>query len=248
MTKRSNGHSIVKEASAARVRLREAIKERSTDNQAVNVCQEAAKQAQQLLTAAQKRLDAFGDIDAKILDHRAKSYKQAALGGPKPELTLPKDLQAQAHQRDEAASAVAAAASAHSTLTRELEAAQRDLVQSDLQVVRAAEQVLIAEHATGRGEALADFWECIWATVDALEGLRTIVQLPAPLVQTLQSFQMRDYRQFAGGRNSQKAVAVSYWTAFRSALCDDAEATGPKKKTKSHDVATQNLDAEGEHV
>jgi hypothetical protein len=211
-----------------RAALRKAIAERDAANEAVRVASGPADRAGQLLRAAETKLAAFGDVDGAILKHRANSFKNAAQGGgSKPSLALPDDLLKKERGRDEAASAVAAARVAHSSLVGELAEAQAALRKAERKTLELAGQVLIAE-TTQQGNSLTTIWNDLWASIDALNALRsTGVQLPREVVRTLQSFEGLDHRQFPGNRNEQLARAVQYWKAYRNALYKSADATEP---------------------
>ena len=211
-----------------RAALREAIAERDAANEAVRVASGSADRARQLLRTAETKLAAFGDVHGAILKHRADSFKNAAQGGgSKPSLALPDDLLKKERGRDEAASAVAAAKVAHGSLVGELAEAQAALRKAERKTSELAGQVLIAETAE-QGVALNTIWSDLWATIDALNALRsTGIQLPREVVRTLQSFAGLDHRQFAGGFNQQLARGVQYWKAYRNALYKSADATEP---------------------
>ena len=210
-----------------RAALRKAIVEREAGREAVRTAGESADRAKQLLRAAEAKLIAFGDVDGAILKHRAASFKSAAQGGPTPSLALPAELLKRERARDEAASAVAAARAAHGSLVSELAEAQAALRKAETTVSELAGQVLIVETAE-QGGALTAIWNDLWATIDALNALRsTGVQLPREVVRTLQSFEGMDHRQFPGNRNEQLVRAIQYWKAYRNALCASADATQP---------------------
>jgi hypothetical protein len=207
--------------------LRKAITERDSAREKVRVAGESAECGKQLQRTAQRKLEQFGDVNDAILKHRAASFKSAAQGGPKPSLALPEDLVRRERARDEAASAVAAARAAHGSLVGELAEAQAALRKAETAVSELAGQILIAETAE-RGSALMAIWNDLWATIDALNALRsTGVQLPREVVRTLQSFEGMDHRQFPGNRNEQLARAVQHWKAYRQTLCKSADATEP---------------------
>jgi hypothetical protein len=207
--------------------LRKAIVERDAAKEKVRVAGESAEFGKQLLQTAQRKLEQFGDVDGAILKHRAASFKGAAQGGPKPSLGLPDDLVRRERARDEAASAVAAARAAHGSLVGELAEAQVALRKTESNVSELAGLVLIAETAE-QASALPTIWNDLWATIDALNGLRsTGVQLPREVVRTLQSFEGLDHRQFPGNQNQRLARAVQHWKAYRQTLCKNADATQP---------------------
>jgi hypothetical protein len=207
--------------------LRNAITERDAAKERVRVAGESAEHGKQLLRTAQRKLEQFGDVDGAILKHRAASFKSAAQGGPKPSLALPADLPKRERGRDEAASEVAAARAAHGSLVGELAEAQAALRKAETTVSELASQVLIAETAE-RASALPTIWNDLWATIDALNALRsTGVQLPREVVRTLQSFEGMDHRQFPGNRNNQLARALQHWKAYRQYLCKNADAAEP---------------------
>jgi hypothetical protein len=207
--------------------LRKAIGERDAAQEKVRVAAESAESGKQLLRTAQRKLEQFGDVDGAILKHRAASFKSAAQGGPQPSLALPDDLVRRERARDEAASAVAAARAAHGSLVGEFAEVQAALRKAETTVSELAGQVLIAKTAE-HASALPTIWNDLWATIDALNALRsTGVQLPREVVRTLQSFEGMDHRQFPGNRNEQLARAVQHWKAYRQALCKSADATEP---------------------
>jgi hypothetical protein len=207
--------------------LRDAITERDAAKEKVRVAAESAECGKQLLRTAQRKLEQFGDVDGAILKHRAASFKGAAQGGPKPSLALPDDLVRRERARDEAASAVAAAKVAHGSLVGEFAEVQAALRKAETMVSELAGQVLIAETAE-HASALPTIWNDLWATIDALNALRsTAVQLPREVVRTLQSFEALDHRQFPGNRNERLARAVQHWKAYRQALCKSADPVDP---------------------
>jgi hypothetical protein len=225
MTTTQPGNSA---STSERAALSKAIAERDTAKEALRVASEAAERGKQLLRTAQHKLEQFGDVEGAILKHRAASFKSAAQGGPKPSLALPTDLLKRERARDEAASEVAAARAAHSSLVGEFAESQAALREAESKVSELAGQVLVAETAE-RGSALTAIWNDLWATVDSLKGLSSFgVQLAREVIRTLQSFEAMDHRQFAGNHNTQLARAVSYWKAYRHALCKSANATGPE--------------------
>ncbi|WP_050405468.1 hypothetical protein [Bradyrhizobium embrapense] len=76
---------------------------------------------------------------------------------------------------------------------------------------------------------LTSIWSDLWKTVDSVNGLLSSgVGLPAELVVTLRKFQAIDHRQFAGNHNGQLVQAISYWKAYRLALWNNADASGPE--------------------
>lgn len=207
--------------------LRNAIAERDAAKEKVRVAGQSAESGKQLLRTAQRKVEQFGDVDAAILEHRAASFKSAAQGGPKPSLALPDDLVRRERARNEAASTVAAAKAAHGSLVGEFAEAQAALRRTENDVSELAGQVLIAE-TEEHASALPTIWNDLWATIDALNGLRsTGVQLPREVVQILQSFEGMDHRQFPGNRNERLARSVQHWKAYRLALCKSADATQP---------------------
>jgi hypothetical protein len=225
MTTTQPGNSA---STSERAALGEAIAERDTAKEALRVASEAAERGKQLLRTAQHKFELFGDVEGAILQHRAASFKSAAQGGPKPSLALPSDLLKRERARDEAASEVAAARAAHSSLVGEFAEAQAALREAESKVSELAGRVLAAETAE-QGSALTSIWNDLWATVDSLKGLSSSgVQLPREVIRTLQSFEAMDHRQFAGNHNTQLARAVLYWKAYRHALCKGANATGPE--------------------
>jgi hypothetical protein len=214
-----------------REQLRLAIAERDTTaKEAARLAAETTERARGLLTTAQTRLAAFGDVDGEILAHRAASFKGAAQGGPKPSLALPDDLVRRERARDEAASAVAAAKVAYDTLSGELATAENALRKAELAVSEKAGAVLVAEIAE-QGRSLIGIWGGLWATIDELNALRASllrgVNLPPDIVRTLNSFEGMDHRQFPGNRNKQLARAAQFWRAYHVALVASADATAP---------------------
>jgi hypothetical protein len=215
------------DTTSQRAALRKAIAEREARTEAVRTASASVDRAKQLLRAAEVKLIAFGDVDGAILKHRAASFKSAAQGGPTPSLALPAELLKRERARDEAASALAAARAAHSSLVGELAEAQASLRKTETKVSELAGQVLIVETAE-QGSALTTIWNDLWATIDALNALRsTGVQLPREVVRTLQSFEGMDHRQFPGNRNEQLVRAIQHWKVYRNALCQCADATEP---------------------
>jgi hypothetical protein len=215
-------------SSSERAALRQAIAARDAAKEAVRVAEASAQRGKQMLQAAQGKLDKFGDVNGAILRHRAASFKDAAKGGSKkPSLALPADLLNKERARDEAASEAAAAKAAHQSLVGEFAEAQSALRNAERNVSDLAGQVLIAETAEG-GIALTAIWAELWETVDSLKALSSSgVKLPQEVASTLVSFDGLDHRQFAGGDNAQLRRAISYWKAYRDALCASADATKP---------------------
>jgi hypothetical protein len=214
-------------STSERLALRQAIALVEVTKEKVEVAGKSSERGKQFLRDAQRRLEQFGDVDAEIRDVRTTSFKNAAKGGPKPSLALPADLLKRERARDEAASAVAAARAAHGSLVGEFAEAQAALRKAESKVSELADQVLVAEIAE-QGSALMAIWNDLWATIDALNGLRSAgVQLPRQVILTLQSFGGMDHRQFPGNRNPQLARAVQHWKAYRDALCQSADATQP---------------------
>jgi hypothetical protein len=211
--------------SPERAALREAIAQRQTAKEAYRVAGETADRAKALLTTARSKLTAFGDVDAALLAVRAASFRNAAtVCGPAPNLTLPDDLLEKKKARDEAASAADAANVAHSDLVGEFAETQSAWRKAESRVSELAAEVLVAETAAS-GRALTEIWNELWATIDALNGLRGSlrVKLPSDVVRTLLSFEALDHRQFPGNRNAQLARASQHWRSFHAALCASAE-------------------------
>jgi len=214
-------------STSERLALRQAIAGIRPAKEKVEVAGKSSERGKQLLRDAQRRLEQFGDIDDAILKHRAASFKSAAQGGPTPSLVLPAELLKRERARDEALASVAAAKAAHGSLVGEFAEAQAVLRKAESKVSELADQVLVAEIAE-QGSALTAIWNDLWATIDALNALRsTGVQLPREVIRTLQSFEGMDHRQFPGNRNEQLVRAVQHWKAYRNALCQSADATQP---------------------
>jgi hypothetical protein len=215
-------------SSSERAALRQAIAAREAAKERVGVASKSAERGKQLLREAQHKLEQFGDVGDAILKHRTASFKSAVQGGPKPSLALPDDLVRRERARDEAAASVSAAKAAHGSLVGDFAEAQSALRKAESRVSELAAEVLVAETAA-RGRGLAELWNELWATIDALNalGLSLRVKLPSDVVRTLQSFEGMDHRQFPGNRNAQLASAVLHWRSYHAALCASADATGP---------------------
>jgi hypothetical protein len=219
--------------------LRKAIAERDAAKEVVRLASEAAERGKKLLQSARTKLEQFGDVDDAILKHRAASYKNAAQGGPKPTLALPEELVRRERARDEAASAVAAAKAAHTSLAGEFAASESALRKAESRVSELAGAVLVAETAE-LGSALTTIWNDLWSTIDNLNALRSAlrVTLPPEIIRTLHTFETMDHRMFAGGRNPQSALASQYWKAFHKTLCNSADATEPEPEPNHDGVSS----------
>jgi hypothetical protein len=182
-----------------RAALRTALADRDAAQEAVRVARESNERGGEQVRSAEKKLAAFGDVDGAILKHRAASFKSAAKGGPAPSLALPEELVRRERARDEAASAVAAAQAAHSSLARELAAAERALQSAEFKVSETAREVLAAG-VIEPGRALTRIWSDLWGTIDLLNGLRASlrVKLPPEIIRTLDGFASMDYRLSIG--------------------------------------------------
>ena len=210
-------------STSERLALRQAIANIGPAKEKVENASNSSERGKQFLREAQYNLEQFGDVDDTILKHRAASFKKAAQGGPTPSLALPPELLKRECAREEAIASLAAAKAAHSSLARELAETQAVLSDAESKVWELAGKVLIAEIAE-QGSALMTIWSDLWATIDELTALRSTVQLPREVVQTLNSFSGLDHRQFPGGRNPQLARSVQHWKAYREALCKSADA------------------------
>jgi hypothetical protein len=119
-----------------------------------------------------------------------------------------------------------AAKAARVSLVGEFAEAQAALRDVESRVLELAGTVLIAEIAE-QGGGLMAIWNDLWATIDLLNGLRSMVGLPREVVQTLNSFSGLDHRQWPGNWKPQLASAVQHWKAYLEALCKSADATQP---------------------
>lgn len=206
-----------------RAALRAAIAERGKAKEAVAAAELAVSRGRGLLAAEHKRLDGFGDVDGDITAYRAAKFKTAAKGGPSPNLALPDELRKRLHGRDEAVSARDAAKAALDSLTAELKHAEAELSKAERKVSEGATRILLAE-ALGLTPSLSKAWKELWAAVDSLGALSSMLQLPAATVRELQFFAANDYRQFPGNSNAVKARAVAHWRSCLQGLRTNADA------------------------
>lgn len=213
----------------ARETLRKALAGRDAAKEAVRVASEAATRGKELLQGAEAKLAAFGDVDAAIVEHRAASFKSAARGGTKPSLVLSDDLLKRERGRNDAASAVAAAKAAHTSLVAELEEAEKVIGRAEAVVAEGAATIL-QEEAIKQAAALNAAWSSVWQLTDVLNALRgvpTALPLPADAIWLLNLIAGFDHRQFAGGRNTALGLAGERWRTWQEALCKSADAGRP---------------------
>jgi hypothetical protein len=213
----------------ARARLRLAIAEREAKQGAVGHVEKAVARGRELLRTLESALAKFGDLDAVILQHRAKRVTDAAQAGPMtPDLKLPVDLVEARKARDEAAEQVTAAKFALKRLSDDLARAQRALQLAERSVNEAAQTILVQE-AILQAAALKAAWSNVWHLYDTLIALPgSSQQLPADAVRILRLMPGIDHRQFVGGRNPALARAKEGWKAWVEALSKNADAPMPE--------------------
>jgi L-lactate utilization protein LutC len=218
-------------ADPARGRLRQAIAEREAKEEELRRVEMAEARGRELLRTLQNALAKFGDLDAVILNHRAKRVTDAAqAGSTPPDLKLPADLAEARKARDEATEQVAAAQCALKNLgTKMIEA--RNVLQRAERLVGEAAQVVLVEEATFQAVALIAAWSNVWHLYDTLVALPgPSQQLPADAVRILRLIPGIDHRQFPGpgGRNPALARAKGGWKTWFDALLQDADAPMPE--------------------
>ncbi len=208
--------------------LRGAIADRAAAKDAWAHATAAERAGIELLAAAEKELEAFGDLDDVIVQHRAKRIKDAAKGGPAADLKLPAELVERRVARTEALEHVVANKVAHASLVRELEAAQKALQRAEHRVSEAAGAIL-REEAIEQAAALRAAWADVWRLADALNALRSVpLSLPPDAVHFLELVAAFDHRQFPGNFNSALKRAGERWRLWHKSLCDDPDAPKPE--------------------
>ena len=217
----------------ARTALRSAIAERNAAKARHHHAEQAEQLGRELLSAAERLLVAFGDVDVSIVQHRAEEFNHAATGSPSLDLSLPDDLVARRTMRDKAREHVTAARAARESLVADLSRAEGAVQQAGHKVVNAAIDVIIAE-ALREATALKAAWNGVWREYDRLSALADCwlhyaessrpVALPADIVKLLQTVAALDVRQFPDGRNHIAAHAGELWSRWFEALLTDAEA------------------------
>jgi hypothetical protein len=215
--------------SQARARLRQAIAERQTKQEACCQVEKAETRGRELLRALENALAKFHDLDAVILRHRAKRVTDAAQSGlVPPDLKLPSNLTEARKARDEAAEQVTAANLALKNLGADLAEARRALQWAEQSVSETAQAVL-AEEAILQATVLKAAWSNVWHYFDLLTALPGITQqLPGDAARILRLIPGIDHRQFVGGRNPALARAREGWKAWLDALLMDADAPMPE--------------------
>lgn len=199
--------------------------------------QQAEKRGHDLLDAAEAKVAVLGDVDDLILGHRADKIKQAAAGGPAPNMSLPVDLVERKAASDEAQAVLAAAKAAHQSLVADVAQAEAATRKAELKVSECAAEVLVVKGVLEAAE-LKLAWQKLWNTFDELSALAGCwwpgagaprrTPLPAAAVRVLQSTAQYDHRQFAGNFNSGRKRAGERWRAWHAALCHDADAEMPE--------------------
>jgi hypothetical protein len=220
-------------ADPARTALRSAIAERKAAKARHHHAEQAEQLGRKLLSAAERVLVAFGDVDVSIVQHKAEEFKRAATGSPSLDPSLPDDLVARRTMRDKAREHVTAARAAHESLVADLSRAEGAVQQAGHKVVSAAIDVLIAQ-AIREATALNAAWNDVWREYDRLSALADCwlhyaessraIELPADIVKLLQTVAAVDGRQFPGGRKLVAAHAGELWNRWFEALLTDAEA------------------------
>jgi hypothetical protein len=214
--------------SGQRAALRDAITERDAKRVAVSRVEKTEARGRELLRTLESALTKFGDLDAVILQHRAKRVTDAARAGQvPPDLKLPDDLVDASKARDEAVEQVTAAKYALRNLSTEVAQAHTALQRAE-NLVREAAQAILVEEATLLAAALKVAWSNTWHLYDTLNALpRTNQQLPADAVRILRLIPGIDHRQFPGGRNPALARAREGWRTWFEALLKDGDAPKP---------------------
>jgi hypothetical protein len=216
-----------------RAALRAAIAERAVAEEQLRRAQQAEKRGHDLLDAAEAKVAVLGDVDDLILGHRADKIKQAAAGGPAPNMSLPDDLVERKAASDEAQAVLAAAKAAHQSLVADVAQAEAANRKAELKVSGCAVEILVAKGMLKAG-ALKLAWGKVWE-LNALAGCwwpgagaprRT--ELPAAAIRPLQVTAQYDHRQFAGNFNSGLKRSGERWRAWHAALCRDADAEMPE--------------------
>jgi hypothetical protein len=132
--------------SPARERLRSAIAERTAAEAALAAASQSAIRAQNIMEAAQRRVEALGDVDGEIAAHHAAAYRAyAETGGERPELEVPAHLADRQRRLTTEREQLAAARAAHAALAAENDAAREALALAKDNVLFAAKAVLEAE-------------------------------------------------------------------------------------------------------
>ena len=213
---------------AQRAELQDAIARRQAAEEQLSLAQQAESRGSELLEAAQTKLASFGDVDAAIVQHRAAKFKNAATGGPAPDMSLPDDLAKRRHGRDEARDVLAAAKAAHDSLVADVAQGQKALKRAERLVGDAAQAILNREAALLAANLKAS-WASVWHLFDTLSALPgSSQQLPADAVNILRMLPGIDHRQWAGGRNAALARAKERWKAWFEALLKDGAAPMPE--------------------
>jgi hypothetical protein len=182
-----------------------------------------------MLTAAEAKLTAFGDIEGDIVRYRADKLKRVATEGgePKPDLTLPSALLARQREHGESREHLAASRVAHEGLVAACEQAASTLRRCEQDVASHACAIVVAE-ASQQATALEAAWDEMWHRYDLLCALSAGVpagRLPPDGARLLQRIGALDERQHAGGRNPAAERAREVWRRWYATLLTDAEAT-----------------------
>ncbi len=241
--------AISTQADPARTALSAAIAERNVAKARHHHAEQAEQLGRELLSAAERLLVAFGDVHVSIVQHRAEQFNGAATGNPSLDLSLPDDLVARRTMRDKACQHVTAARAAHVSLVADLNRAEGAVQQAGHKVVSAAIEVLVAE-ALREATALKAAWNAVWQEYDRLSALADCrlhyaessrpIELPADVVELLQTVATLDVRQFPDGRNHVAAHVAERWNRWFAALLTNAEAEamfereGPAVGTEPH--------------
>jgi hypothetical protein len=237
-----------------RAALADAISERDGAKTLLFRAQQAEERGQQLLTQAQNKLAAFDDVDATIVDYRAKQFKSAAeagAGAPS-NLKLPPSLLARKERAQEATATVAAAKSAHQSLAGERERAERALKIAEQKVTALAVEIVTAQ-GNVEGERLREKWGELWRQADLVaalvgswlpypEGLKParLSRDTAMMVSLVAGF---DHRQFTSFGNPELSKAIDRWKAWLAALSinADAEFDGDRAQPTNKETTEQKV-------
>jgi len=141
----------------ARAALRHAITERNAANVRRQDLETAEQLARELCSTSERVLQAFYDIDATIVEHRAEEFRRVATGDALPTRNLPEGLAARLAMRDVALKQVTAAKVTHEDLVTDLRQAEDTIRQAGLNVAIAAFDVLMAE-GVRQATALNSAW------------------------------------------------------------------------------------------
>ena len=225
----------------ARAALRHAITERNAANVRRQDLETAEQLARELCSTSERVLQAFYDIDATIVEHRAEEFRRVATGDALPTRNLPEGLAARLAMRDVALKQVTAAKVTHEDLVTDLRQAEDTIRQAGLNVAIAAFDVLMAE-GVRQATALNAAWNEIWHQFDRLSALADCrlhyadasfpITLTSEIVSLLQTIAALDGRQLANGRDDAAANAGEAWCRWFKLLLTDAETEVTFERTR----------------